>query len=165
MTSFSQRYFFHVDFDAFFAACHVADDPSLRGKPLIVGGDPVRRKGVVSTCSYEARKYGVRSAMSVSDAVNLCPDAIFVRPDFTLYTEVSKQIMTFLEMLVKNSFDIPGKFQRAGIDEAYMDLTDRIVKHNLDPATIASEMKERVKEMAGITCSIGIAPTKTCAQR
>ncbi|MFW9994355.1 MAG: DNA polymerase IV [Candidatus Odinarchaeota archaeon] len=158
------RYFFHVDLDAFFAACHVARDPTLKGKPLIVGGDPVRGRGVVSTCSYEARKYGVRSAMPVSQAQQLCPQAIYVKPDFSMYSAVSRKIMTYLRVITKESHDIPGKFQQAGMDEAYLDFTDRIVTHGLDPVALAVDIKEQVKKLADVTCSIGIAPTKTCAK-
>lgn len=164
MDSLNSRYFFHVDFDAFYAACHMALDPSLQGKPLIVGGDPVRGRGVVSTCSYEARKYGIKSAMPISQARTLCPGAIYVKPEFQLYTEVSKKVMLYLESLVKNTFDIRGQFQQVGIDEVYIDLTDRILHYGLNPLKIAEDIKERVKELAGITCSVGIAPTKTCAK-
>ncbi|MHA2298431.1 MAG: DNA polymerase IV [Candidatus Hodarchaeales archaeon] len=164
MTYHEQKYFFHVDFDAFFASCHVAREPALKGLPLIVGGDPIRGRGVVSTCSYAAREYGIRSAMPVSQAVVLCPHAIFIKSDFELYSSISRVIMTYLEKMVKNSLDVPGKFQKAGMDEVYMDLTDRIIANGLDPQKMATDIKEKVKEMTGITCSIGIAPTKTCAK-
>jgi len=160
-----RRYFFHIDLDAFFASCHIARDPSLRGLPVIVGGDPVTGRGVVSTCSYEARKYGIHSAMPVITAKRLCPEAIFIKPDFTLYSDTSDTVMTFLKRYTKESFDIPGKFRQAGIDEAYIDFSDRIIHNRLDPVELAKDIQKQVEIYgSGVTCSIGIAPTKTCAK-
>jgi DNA polymerase IV (DinB-like DNA polymerase) len=102
--------------------------------------------------------------MPVTQARQLCPQAIYVKPDFSMYSATSRTVMSYLEFYTKNSFEFPGKFQQASIDEAYLDLTDRIINHQLDPAQVAHEIKEGVKKLAEVTCSIGVAPTKTCAK-
>ncbi|HSK48017.1 MAG TPA: DNA polymerase IV, partial [Coriobacteriia bacterium] len=148
------RAILHVDLDAFFAAVEQLDHPEWRGKPVIVGGDPGRR-GVVSTASYEARRFGVRSAMPSARAAILCPDAIWVHGTFARYREMSAQV-----------FDIfrteSPHVQPLSIDEAFLDVTpgERSAEH---PVAIARRIRRRVAEL-GITASVGVAATKTTAK-
>ncbi len=111
------RVIFHVDLDAFYASVEIRSNPYYRGLPLIIGADPKdgKGRGVVVTCSYEARKFGVRSAQPISIAYKLCPNAIYVRPNFELYDEVSGDVMGLLKRFA-------DKFEQASIDEAYMTL-------------------------------------------
>lgn len=144
----------HVDLDAFFAAVEQLDHPEWRGKPVIVGGSPERR-GVVSTASYEARKYGVGSAMSSARAAQLCPDAIWAPGRFDRYREMSQKVMGILA-------DASPSMQVVSIDEAYLDVTPGRYTSE-DPAAIAERIRSRVAEL-GITCSVGVASTKTVAK-
>ena len=107
----------YMDLDMFFAAVEIREHPHLQGLPVIVGGDPETRKGVVSTCSYEAREYGVHSGMPISKALQLCPHAKVIRPSYKLYEKVSDRIMAILRMF-------SPKVKRLSIDEAFLDLTD-----------------------------------------
>lgn len=107
--------FFHVDLDAFFASVEQHDDPALRGKPVIIGAQPGHR-GVVSTCSYEAREFGVRSAMPISEAFRRCPQGVYITPRIGRYSELSGQVME-----VFSSFT--PEVQRVSIDEAFLDMT------------------------------------------
>jgi DNA polymerase-4 len=144
----------HVDLDAFFAAVEQLDHPEWRGKPVIVGGDPDRR-GVVSTASYEARVYGIRSAMPSVRAKALCPDAIWAPPRFHRYKELAEQVRAIFA-------DETPRMQPVSIDEAYLDVTPgRYVTE--DPVAIAKRIRERVAQL-GITASVGVAPTKTVAK-
>ncbi|MHC1576987.1 MAG: Y-family DNA polymerase, partial [Methanosarcinaceae archaeon] len=115
------RTIFHVDMDSFFSSVEVKEDPSLYGIPVVVGSDPKNGegRGVVSTCSYEAREYGIHSAMPISKAYRLCPDAKFLRVNMPLYKHASVKIM---EVLREHS----SKFQQVSIDEAYLDVTDMV---------------------------------------
>lgn len=135
--------------DAFFAAVEQRNNPHLRGKPVIVGGDP-KSRGVVSTCSYEARKYGVHSAMPAAQAKRLCPEGIFVRPHFAQYQEVSRTVM----MILRQHTD---RVEPASLDEAYLDVTS----HRLgikDPVVIASLIKQNIFAVTQLTASAGVAP-------
>lgn len=143
-----------VDLDAFFASVEQLDHPEWRGKPLIVGGRADRR-GVVSTCSYEARAYGVRSAMASATAERLCPDAIWTTPHFERYHELSKAIMDIL-------YAESPLLQQVSIDEAFLDVTPGRFTGD-DPVAIASRIQEHVAEL-GVTCSIGVATNKTVAK-
>ena len=135
-----------VDLDAFFASVEQLDHPAWRGKPVIVGGD-ADRHGVVSTCSYEARAFGVRSAMAASLARQLCPDAIWTRGHFSRYREMSNRIMSILR-------DETPHVQQVSIDEAFMDVSP--TRANTEhPAAVAARIARRVEEL-GITCSIGV---------
>lgn len=143
------RKFIHVDMDAFFAAVEQRDDPKLMGKPLIVGGDPHGR-GVVSTCSYEARKYGVRSAMSCAQAKKLCPQAIFLRPSFEKYQKESHAI----RQILRQHTDL---VEAVSVDEAYLDVTS----HRLgieDPVLAAKMIKQNIYAVTRLTASAGVAP-------
>lgn len=143
-----------VDLDAFFASVEQLDHPGWRGKPVIVGGDPDKR-GVVSTASYEARVYGVHSAMPSSQAARLCPDAIWTHGHYSRYREMSKTIMGIL-------LDESPRLQQVSIDEAFLDIspTAHVAEH---PILIAQRIQKRVAEL-GITCSIGLGTTKTIAK-
>lgn len=147
----------HVDLDAFFAACEEREKPSLKGKPVIIGADPKNGfgRGVVSTANYDARKFGIRSAMPISRAYRLCPDGIYLRPNFSLYEKVSASVM---EILRKKA----DRFQQTGIDEAFLDVSsagsyEKAVK-------MANELKAEVKEKEKVTVSVGIAPNKLVAK-
>lgn len=144
------RKIIHFDIDAFFASVEQLDHPEYRGKPLIVGGDSDR--SVVSTCSYEARKFGVRSAMSIVVAKKLCPHGIYVYGNMKRYSEISHQIFEFIE----SSFDT---VQRVSIDEAYIDVSDYD-----DPIEIAKMIKKQVNTLTGLTISVGISYNKFLAK-
>ncbi len=139
----------HVDMDAFFAAVEQRDNPEYRGKPLIVGGDPFGR-GVVSTASYEARKFGVRSAMPAAQARKLCPQGIFVRPNFEKYQTASRTIMAILRQHTE-------KVEPVSIDEAYLDVTHHRFGIE-DPAVIALLIKQNINAVTHLTASAGVAP-------
>ena len=143
-----------VDLDAFFASVEALDHPEWRGKPIIVGGDPDKR-GVVSTASYEARKYGVHSAMPAAQAKRLCPDAIWTHGHYDRYAEMSDKVMDIL-------LDESPNLQQVSIDEAFLDVTPG--KHIGDnPVVIADRIRRRVAEL-GVTCSVGVSTSKTVSK-
>ncbi|MBQ6519161.1 MAG: DNA polymerase IV [Anaerolineaceae bacterium] len=145
----------HVDMDAFYASVEMRDDPSLRGKPLIIGSMPHER-GVVATCNYEARKFGVHSAMNIKEAYRLCPQGIYMHPNFDKYKAVSAQ---FNE--IWNSY--ASASERIALDEAYLDVTEQA--ENWEGARrIGREIKRRIREELGLTCSVGVAYSKTAAK-
>ncbi|MBO9627047.1 MAG: DNA polymerase IV [Microbacterium sp.] len=144
----------HVDMDAFYAGVEVLDDPSLRGLPLIIGAPDGR--SVVSSASYEARRYGVRAAMPVSQALRLCPSARIVMPHFHRYQEVSRQVMAIFESFTP-------LVEPLSVDEAFLDV--RGVRRLWgSPGRIAGLVRERVRDEVGITCSVGVAATKHVAK-
>ncbi|MCE5190471.1 MAG: DNA polymerase IV [Actinomycetia bacterium] len=143
----------HVDMDAFFASVEQLDHPAWRGKPVIVGGDPSRR-GVVSTCSYEARVFGVRSAMPSTQAARLCPDAVWVSSNFGRYAELSRAIRDVLE---RQTPDV----EPTSIDEAYLDATPGATGEH--PVLVAHRIQAEVDAL-GLSCSIGVASSKTVAK-
>ena len=143
-----------MDMDAFFAAVEQLDHPEWRGRPVIVGGSPTRR-GVVAAASYEARAYGVRSAMASARAAALCPDAVWVPARFERYREMSKAVRGILTA-------VTPRVQPASIDEAYLDVTPG-AHSNEHPAEIAQNIQERVDGL-GLSCSIGVATNKTVAK-
>lgn len=152
------RHIVHVDMDAFFAAVEQRDDPSLRGRPVIIGADPKggRGRGVVSTCSYEARKYGVRSAMPISEAWRRCPAGIYLRPDFRKYSRASS-------VIEKAFHEFTPDVEMVSVDEAFLDIT--LSAHLFGgPEESCRRLKARVLELTGLTCSVGLAPTKMCAK-
>ncbi len=151
----SERAILHSDMDAFFAAVEVLDDPSLRGKPVIVGGTPGGR-GVVAAASYEARHYGVHSAMSAARAVQLCPQGVFRRGRRERYVEVSRQILTIYK-------EYTPLVEPLSIDEAFLDVTGS--RRLFGPAEkIGREIKRRIKAEIGLTASVGVAPNKFLAK-
>lgn len=151
-----KHWYLHIDLDAFFASVEQLDNPDLRGKPVIVGGLPEDRRSVVSTASYEARKYGVHSAMPTFQAYRLCPDGIFVRGRMHRYAELSYQIMNIFR-------DYSPDVDQMSIDEAFVDLTGT-EKLFGPPAETAALIKKRVKKETGLTVSMGLASTKYLAK-
>ena len=148
------RAILHVDLDAFFAAVEQLDHPEWRGKPVIVGGDSNRR-GVVSTCSYEARVFGVRSAMSSARAAALCPDAIWTRGSFERYHEMSSLVRAIFH-------DESPRVQPVSIDEAYLDVTPG--RYSTEhPIAVARRIRARIAEL-GITASVGVSASKSVAK-
>ena len=149
-----QRRIIHIDMDAFFAAVEEKKNPALIGKPVVIGGggNPNKR-GVVSTANYEARKYGIHSAMPLRTAHKLCPHAIFLPVDYESYLQTSQQFKAVL-------FSITPVMENAGIDEAFLDAS--AVPET--PEIIADKIKTGVKEKTGLTCSIGIASNKLLAK-
>ena len=145
----------HVDMDAFFASVEMRDHPELRGKPLIIGSLPTER-GVVATCSYEARKYGVHSAMNIKEAYRLCPNGIYRHPDFDKYKEVSRQLHE-----IWNTY--ASAAENVALDEAYLDVTEQ-AKDLEGARRIAKIIKERTRQELGLTCSVGVAYSKTAAK-
>jgi DNA polymerase IV (DinB-like DNA polymerase) len=152
------RVILHVDLDSFFPSAEVRENPELKGKPVVVGADPKNGKGrgVVSSASYEARKFGIRSAMPISRAWKLCPHCVYLRPNFELYARASNSIMKIL----KSHAD---KFEQAGIDEAYLDISNR-VKDFEEAKEFARRLMEEILEKENLTCSIGVAPNKMVAK-
>ncbi|MBW2066944.1 MAG: DNA polymerase IV, partial [Deltaproteobacteria bacterium] len=150
----TQREIIHLDIDAFYPSVEVLDKPSLKGKPVIVGG--VSSRGVVSSASYEAREYGVHSAQPMATAMRLCPDGIFLPVRMSRYREVSRQV-----------FDIFHRFtplvEPLSIDEAFLDVTGSVRLFG-SPIEIARKIKEAVREETGLTISAGIAPSKFVAK-
>lgn len=151
----NQRTIFHIDMDAFFASIEILKQPSLKGKAVIVGGRPDRR-GVVSTCSYEARKFGVHSAMPLSHAKKLCPHAIFLEGHYSLYREYSEKIMAIFKSLTH-------RVEIVSIDEAYLDVTD-IVEKYAGARALGEVLKQAVFQNTHLTSSIGIAANKLVAK-
>jgi DNA polymerase-4 len=151
-----KRWVMHVDMDAFFAAVEIHDNPKLKGKPVIVGGSSER--GVVATCSYEARKYGVHSAMSSVLAHKLCPEAIYIKPRMERYQEVSKRIMAIFD-------EFSPCVEQLSVDEAFLDLSgmEKLTKDK-DIASFGRKIKKRIKEETGLVASVGIAPNKFVAK-
>jgi DNA polymerase-4 len=148
------RRILHIDMDAFFSSVEQKRHPELIGKPVVVGGggDPTKR-GVVSTASYEARRFGIHSAMPLRTAYSLCPDAIFLPVDYEQYSRVSEKVKAILRQISPIMEDV-------GIDEAFLDISsiDRPSEE------IARDIKKRIKDEIGLTCSIGIAPNKLLAK-
>jgi DNA polymerase IV (DinB-like DNA polymerase) len=153
----NSRIILHADMDCFYAAVEMHDYPQYMGKPVVVGADPQggTGRGVVSTCSYEAREYGIRSAMPISHAYRLCPDAVFLRPHMGRYAEISEEIMDFLRS--------PGfRFEQVSIDEAFLDMSPAGSFSRAQ--RVAKDLKKGINTRCGITCSLGLAPTKIVAK-
>lgn len=145
----------HVDMDAFYASVEMRDNPSLRGKPLIIGSMPTER-GVVATCSYEARKYGIHSAMNIKEAYRRCPRGVYMHPNFDKYRAVSEQLHEIWNTYAEAS-------EYVALDEAYLDVTKQA--ETFDGAReIARTIKWRTLEELGLSCSVGVAYSKTAAK-
>lgn len=151
----AQRKIIHIDCDCFYAAVEVRDDPSLRGRPVAVGGDPGRR-GVIATCNYEARRYGVRSATPSSQALRLCPELVILKPDFDRYRRVSSQIQAIFRQYT-------SVIEPLSLDEAFLDVSTSELFNN-SATRIAMALRQQVVEQVGITVSAGVAPNKFLAK-
>jgi DNA polymerase-4 len=149
------RRIIHLDMDAFYASVEQRDDPSLRGKPVAVGGSPQGR-GVVAACSYEARRFGVRSAMPMARAVRLCPELMIVRPDFARYRAASQRVMAILR-------ECTPLVEPLSLDEAYLDVTENLWGEPLATA-VARKLKSSILEQTQLTASAGVAPNKFLAK-
>src|ERR1043166_4243447 len=152
------RFILHVDMDAFYASVEQLNHPEYKGKPVIVGADPKAGtgRGVVAACSYEARKFGVRSALPISRAWKLCPNGIYVRPRMKRYVEVSSQIMRVFRQYT-------DLVEPLSIDEAFLDVTGSVALFG-PPPQIAIAIKQKIREQTGLTASIGVAPNKFLAK-
>ncbi|MCR5177233.1 MAG: DNA polymerase IV [Anaerovibrio sp.] len=148
------RIIIHVDMDAFFASVEQRDHEEYRGKPVIVGG--IGGRGVVSTCSYEARRFGVHSAMPMARAVKLCPQGIFIRGNYALYSQVSGEIFEIFD-------HYSPVIEPLSIDEAFLDITgmERLMD---SPGEYAERLKKEIKDKTGLVASVGIAPNKFLAK-
>lgn len=145
----------HVDMDAFYASVEVRDNPELKGKPLIIGSLPQER-GVVATCSYEARKFGVHSAMNIKEAYRLCPNGVYMHPNFEKYRAVSKQLHE-----IWNTYATASEY--IALDEAYLDVTDSAGTWER-ACEFAHQIKQRTLDELKLTCSVGVAYSKTAAK-
>ena len=152
------RIIMHVDLDAFFAAVEERENTELKGKAVIVGADPKQGagRGVVATCNYLAREFGVRSAMPISRAWKLCPEGIYLRPNFELYERASEKVMAILRKY-------PDKFEQVGIDEAFLDVGSKVRDFD-EAAKLADRMKQEVLNKEKLTCSVGVGPNKLIAK-
>lgn len=150
----NRRTILHVDMDAFFASVELLRHPELRGKPIVVGGrgNPQQR-GVVSTASYEARRYGITSGMPLRHAYRACPQAVFLPVDYQAYVKVSRQIKSILHQFSHHIEDV-------GLDEAFLDISGT----TRSAVEIAQSIKQQIKAKTGLTCSVGIGPNKLLAK-
>jgi DNA polymerase IV len=141
----------HLDLDAFFAAVEELEDPSLRTRPLVVGGDP-RGRGVVATANYTARRFGIRSAMSAAEALRRCPDAVFLRPRHALYRQYSQAVWAVIREVVP-------RVERTGLDEGYLDLG--VVASSFAQARgLAEAVRDAVRGSTSLSCSLGVSTSK-----
>jgi len=155
--TFTHKVIFHVDMDAFFASCEEAINPSLREKPLVVGGNKDDKRGIVACPNYLARKKGVRTAMPLSRALQLVPEANFIRSTRGLYSDYSKKVREIM-------LEFTPMIQPVSVDEAFMDVTGVLHMHNDDHINLAQKIKDAIHTRLDITCSIGIATCKVCAK-
>jgi len=153
-----RRIILHLDMDAFYAAVEQLDHPAYRGRPVVVGADPKggTGRGVVATCSYEARKFGIHSAMPISQAYRRCPGAVYVFPRFPRYREISQQVMKILQ-------EYSPQLLQISIDEAFIEITQTANSHGGAKA-LAEKLKARVKNETGLTASVGVAPNMFVAK-
>ncbi|MGH9340445.1 MAG: DNA polymerase IV [Acidobacteriota bacterium] len=152
------RTIFHIDMDAFYASVEQRDQPEHKGKPVIVGADPRdgQGRGVVAACSYEARKFGIHSAMPISKAFRLCPRGIYLRPDFERYQDVSRKIRSIFR-------DFTDRVEPLSIDEAFLDMSEKVVDDQ-SALEAARLLKRTILDRERLTSSIGIAPNKFIAK-
>ena len=153
-----RRSILHVDLDAFYVSAEVRERPELKGLPVVVGANPDggKGRGVVIACSYESRKFGLRSGMPISQAYRLCPQASYIPPSWGLYERVSEEVMATLR-------GFADKFEQASIDEAFLDVTSRGTDER-SAKKVALEVKEAVKARHHLTCSVGVGPNKSSAK-
>jgi len=145
----------HMDLDAFYAAVEELENPELRSKPLVVGGDP-RGRGVVATANYVARQFGIHSAMSAAEAVRRCPHAVFVRPRHAVYREYSQHVWLTVRGVVPT-------VEQTGIDEGYLDIGE-VARDFLHARAVAEAVQTAVRAATSLTCSLGVAPCKVVAK-
>ena len=152
------RIVFHLDMDHFYTAVEEREHPEYKGHPVVVGADPKQGKGrgVVSTSNYEARKLGIKSSMPISRAWRLCPEAVYLSPNYQLYTKVSNEIMGIARKYA-------DKFEQWGIDEAFLDVTAK-VNNYAEAEALAKQIKHEISQKEKLTCSIGIGPNKLTAK-
>lgn len=148
------RVLFHIDLNAFYASCEEVKNPSLRGKPIAVGS--LSKRGVLSTANYKAREYGVHSAMPVYEAQRLCPELIIVQGDYQYYRSISAQFFDYLR-------SITPLVEQMSIDEGYLDVTEVIARYPR-PLDLAFQIQDGIFEKLGLSCSIGVAPTRFLAK-
>ncbi|MEM3399270.1 MAG: DNA polymerase IV [Candidatus Micrarchaeia archaeon] len=153
-----ERIILHVDMDQFFAAVEMRENPALAGKPVVVGADPKggRGRGVVSTCNYEARKFGIRSGMPISEAYRLCPNCVFLPVNAELYWRVSGEVMEILK-------EYADRFEQISVDEAWLDISSRVGSFE-EAEEYAKRIQRDVFEKTKLTCSVGIGPNKLIAK-
>lgn len=153
-----KRIILHIDMDHFYTAVEEREHPEYKGKPVVVGADPKEGKGrgVVSTSNYEARRAGIRSGMPISRAWKLCPEAVYLPPNFPLYIKVSEEIMDIARKYA-------DKFEQWGIDEAFLDVSVRAQSY-VDAEALAKQLKREIFEKEHLTCSVGIGPNKLIAK-
>jgi len=153
-----KRIIFHVDMDHFYTAIEEKLNPELKGKPVVVGADPKagQGRGVVSTCNYEARKFGIRSGMPIARAWRLCPECTYLPVNMQLYVRVSSRVMAILR-------EYAEKFEQWGIDEAFLDVTARVKSYD-EAEALAKEIKNQILAREGLTCSIGVSHNKLLAK-
>ncbi len=149
------RIVFHIDLDAFYAAVETLQDPSLAGKPLIIGGDP-RRRGVVASANYAARAFGVRSAMTTARALRRCPQAVVIPPRHSLYRQVSARVMALLG-------EYSPVMEQSSIDEAFLDMTGQLPAPAAAPET-ARQLQQEIQTRLGLSASVGIGSNKLIAK-
>lgn len=149
-----RRVIFHIDMNSFYASVEAAHDPTLKGKPLAIAGRAEERRGIIVTCSYEARKYGVKTTMPVWQGMKLCPNLIIRPPDFTKYKAASQAIFQLLR-------EYTSLVEPVSIDEGYLDVTNYI---NKNPIRLAETIQQRILRELKLPCSIGIAPNKFLAK-
>src|SRR5919108_1441796 len=145
----------HLDLDAFFAAVEELENPELRDKPLVVGGDPHGR-GVVSTANYAARRFGIRSAMSSAEALRRCPLAVFLRPRHSLYSQYSRAVWDTVAEIVP-------RVERTGLDEGYLDMAT-VARDFAQARTIAAAVQTSVRGTTSLTCSLGVSSSKVVSK-
>jgi DNA polymerase-4 len=145
----------HLDLDAFFAAVEELEDPALRERPLVVGGDP-RGRGVVATANYAARRYGIHSAMSAAEALRRCPHAIFLRPRHALYRDYSRAVWETVRQVVPT-------VERTGLDEGYLDVGE-VARDFLEARAVAEAVQTAVRASTSLACSLGVASCKVVAK-
>ena len=155
MQQANYRIIFHIDMNCFFASCEIAQNPDLKGLPVVIARDDVFRKSIILTATYEARKYGIYTTMLVKDAIKLCPNLVIVEPNYQLYSYYSKKFFDYLYTITK-------KVEPMSIDEGFMDVTD--VCKGEDAIKLANTIQEKLLKEFNLPCSIGIAPNKFLAK-
>ena len=150
------RQIMHIDMNSFYASCEQAANPELRNVPLIVGGDPEKRKGIVLAASYDAKRYGVKTTMTLNEAARLCPDAVFIRANHELYEEMSEQVMQIFA-------EYAPVMEQLSIDEAFLDMTGTEQLYG-DLKQLARKIQNRIMDELLLPCSVGISSNKLLAK-